>query len=59
MKCPKCQKDMIIGKVESDREILWVEDNEMPVRIPSRLFVTSTAKAERCAECGIVVIEEN
>lgn len=58
MKCPNCGKEMLVGKVESGREITWIGDGEKPKRISSKLFLTSTAYAERCEECGIVVMKE-
>lgn len=58
MKCPVCGKEMILGIVQSDREIMWIEENKKPLRITSRLFVHSKANAERCEDCEIVVIKE-
>lgn len=58
MKCPMCGKEMIIGMVQSNREVLWIEENQKPQRITSKLFVHSKANAERCEECEIVVIKE-
>ena len=53
-----CGKEMISGIVQSNREILWIEENKKPQRITSKLFVHSKANAERCADCEIVVIKE-
>ena len=59
MKCPKCGNEMMRGIVESDREIMWRKEGEkQSKRISSRLFVSSKASAERCEECGIVVVIE-
>ena len=59
MKCPICGVEMQIGKIESNREIFWKADGEkIHNRISSRLFVKSDAYAERCAECGIIVLKE-
>ena len=58
MKCPVCGKEMILGIAQSDREIMWIEENKKPLRITSRLFVHSKANAERCEDCEIVVIKE-
>ena len=58
MKCPMCGKEMISGTVQSNREVLWIEENKKPQRITSKLFVHSKANAERCDECKIVVIKE-
>ena len=58
MNCPMCGKEMISGIVQSNREILWIEENKKPQRITSKLFVHSKANAERCADCEIVVIKE-
>lgn len=30
MKCPVCGKEMIEGMVQSDREIMWIEEGEKP-----------------------------
>lgn len=49
MKCPNCGKEMVIGQVESAREIDWIQNGEKPVRISSRLFVSSKADAEKCS----------
>ena len=57
MKCPMCGKEMIIGIVQSDREVLWIEENKKPQRTTSKLFVHSKANAERCDDCEIVVIK--
>lgn len=60
MKCPICGKEMEAGKVESKREIMWVEEgNKRGTRISSRLFAVSNAYAERCEDCQIVVIKES
>lgn len=59
MKCPKCGKEMVIGTVESNREIFWKSEHEKPLRVSSKLFMTSKAKAHRCADCGLVVLEED
>ena len=59
MKCPICGKEMVTGRIESAREISWIQNGEKPVRISSRLFVSSKADAERCEECGIVIIKED
>ena len=58
MKCPMCGKEMILGIVQSDREVLWIEENKKQQRITSKLFVHSKANAERCDDCEIVVIKE-
>lgn len=59
MKCPNCRTEMMCGIVESDREIMWRKEGEKKEkRISSRLFMTSKAYAERCEECGIVVVKE-
>lgn len=59
MKCPLCAKEMQTGRVESGREIMWRGDAERkPMRISSKLFGNSHAYAERCDECGIVVVRE-
>ena len=59
MKCPNCGKEMECGIVKSDREIMWQKEGEKQTqRISSRLFVSSKAYAERCEECGIVVLRE-
>lgn len=58
MKCPKCGKDMLAGKVECGREIMWVMNGKKQKRVSSKLFGVSKAYAERCEECGLVVIEE-
>ena len=58
MNCPMCGKEMISGIVQSNREILWIEENKKPQRITSKLFVHSKANAERCDDCEIVVIKE-
>lgn len=59
MKCPNCGREMVTGQVESAREMKWIQAGEKPIRISSRLFVSSKANAERCAECGIVIIKED
>lgn len=60
MKCPICGVEMQIGTVESNREIFWNANGEkIRNRISSKLFVKSDAYAERCADCGIVVIKED
>ena len=56
MKCPVCNKEMVVGKIQSDREIMWLEDDKKPLRISSKLLVHSQANAERCDECNIVVV---
>ncbi len=59
LKCPNCGSEMVQGIVESDREIMWRKDGEnQSKRISSRLLVSSKACAERCEECGIVVVRE-
>lgn len=59
MKCPVCGNEMQIGKVESKREIMWIKEGERKeTRISSRLFLVSNAYAERCEDCGVVVIKE-
>ena len=58
MKCPRWGKEMILGTVQSDREVLWIEENKKPQIITSKLFVHSKANAERCDDCEIVVIKE-
>lgn len=58
MKCPKCGNEMLAGKVECGREIMWVADGAKPKRVSSKLFGVSKAYAERCEKCGIIVIEE-
>ena len=59
MKCPNCGNEMVRGIVESGREIMWRKDGEKGTkRISSRLFGSSKACAERCEECGIVVVKE-
>lgn len=58
MKCPNCGKEMLVGKVESGREITWIKEGEKPRRISSKLFFSSTAYAERCEECKVVIIKE-
>jgi uncharacterized Zn finger protein (UPF0148 family) len=59
MKCPNCGKEMVSGIIESAREIMWCKEGEKKEkRISSRLFMTSKAFAERCEECGIVVVKE-
>ena len=49
---------MIAGSIQSDREVVWLEDNKKPQRITSKLFVHSKAYAERCEECNMVLIKE-
>ena len=59
MKCPNCGSEMVQGVVESGREIMWKKvEEKKSKRISSRLFVSSKACAERCEECGIVVVKE-
>lgn len=59
MKCPNCGTEMMCGIVESAREIMWRKEGEKKEkRISSSLFMTSKAYAERCEECGIVVVKE-
>lgn len=58
MICPKCGKEMIVGSIQSDREVMWIEKNKKPLRISSKLFMHSKANAERCEECNIVVIKK-
>lgn len=59
MKCPNCGNEMMCGMVESDREIMWQKEGEKKLkRISSKLFVSSKAYAERCEDCGIVVVKE-
>ena len=59
MRCPNCGSEMVQGVVESRREIMWKKEGEKQAkRISSRLFVSSKAGAERCEECGIVVVKE-
>ena len=36
MNCPMCGKEMISGIVQSDREVLWIEENKMPQRITAK-----------------------
>ena len=56
MKCPTCSKEMVVGKIQGDREVMWVEENMKPLRISSKLFFNSQANVERCNECNIVVV---
>lgn len=49
---------MISGIIQSDREVMWIQKDEKPKRISTTLFVNSKAQAERCEECGIVVVKE-
>ena len=58
MKCPVCGKEMILGNIQSDREVMWLEDDKKPKRITTKLFLHSKANAERCEECRIVVVKE-
>lgn len=59
MKCPICAKEMKAGKVESGREIMWRgEADRKELQISSKLFMKSGTYAERCEECGIVVVKE-
>lgn len=59
MKCPICGIEMMIGKVESKREIMWIKEGEKKrTRISSRLFMVSKAYAERCEDCGVVLVKE-
>ena len=56
MKCPDCGNEMIRGSIRSDREVMWLEPGKKPERITSKLFLHSSAYAERCVTCNIVVV---
>ena len=59
MKCPICNNEMLTGKIESNREIMWMENGEKnKERISSKLFISSKAEAERCEACGILLVKE-
>ena len=59
MKCPSCGKEMVVGNIQSNREVVWLEENRKPIRISSKLFLHSKAYAERCEECHIVLVKED
>lgn len=60
MKCFRCNVEMESGCIESNREIFWSKiKHNQDIRISSKLFMVASAKAFRCPNCEIIIIEKN